>query len=408
MKKERLKKPVSIILIGSGVLGILFLTGVISTEDKKVEEVHRNSYQEMDREESFLLKTENGKEIPFRIQIKEQIYTKKQIDGFFKEVQEKLPKEILGENENLEEVWSDLEFPEQLNNNPVMISWETTNGEYLSPFGERTEKELEKDSLDMEISATLTLQDMEKKLTFPIRLVRKKLNKEEIFLNQVEKEIEQRQEKSRTEAAFKLPDKVNGISLTWFKENTTSVGGMVFLIVLAAGLVYWKEEKDVKKREKFRKEQMLLDYPDVVSKLTLLLGAGISLQRAWEKMVREYVQKRKKKQIHKRFIYEEMISAYREMENGVSLPAALNHFGIRCDLPVYLKFSTLLAQNIKRGNRGLAESLQRESEEAFEERKTMARMLGEQASTKLLLPMFLMLFMVLVVIMVPAFLSFSF
>lgn len=173
-------------------------------------------------------------------------------------------------------------------------------------------------------------------------------------------------------------------------------------------MAYWKEEKDIEKQEKFRKEQMLLDYPDVVSKLTLLLGAGISLQRAWEKMIREYVHKREKKQSNKRFVYEEMVFAYREMENGVSIQAALNHFGARCDVPVYLKFSALLAQNIKRGNRGLVESLQRESEEAFEERKAMAKMLGEQASTKLLLPMFLMLFMVLVVIMVPAFFSFSF
>lgn len=408
MIKERLKKPFLIILTGSVLLGILLLTGVISTGNEKVGEVHRNSYQQMDREEVLLLKTEEGQEIPFHVQVKEQMYTKKQIEEFFKEAGERLPEEILGENENLKEVWSDLELPEQLKDNPVMISWETTNGEYLSPYGERTEKKLEENTLDMEISATLTLQDMEEKLTFPIRLVKKKLNKEEAFLSQVEEEIEKRQEKSRTQEAFKLPDKIDGVSLTWFRENKTSIGGMLFLIILAAGLVYWKEEKDIEKRQKHRKEQMLLDYPDVVSKLTLLLGAGISLQRAWEKMIREYIQKREKKQMSKRFVYEEMIYAYREMESGVSLLAALNHFGTRCDLPVYLKFSTLLAQNIKRGNRGLVESLQKESEEAFEERKAMAKMLGEQASTKLLLPMFLMLFMVLVVIMVPAFLSFSF
>lgn len=408
MKGERLKKPFIVILVGSALLGLLVLTGVISTSDEKVEEVSRNSYQEMDREEAFLLKTEEGKEIPFRIQVEEQMYSKTQIETFFKEAQERIPKEILGENESLEEVWTDLEFMEELKDNPVMIAWETTNGEYLSPFGERTEKELEKNALDMEIVATLSLQDMEKKLTFPIRLVKKKLNKEEAFLNQVEDEIKRRQEKSRTQAAFELPKEVDGVSLTWFKENTTSIGGIFFLIILAAGLIYWKEEKDIEKQEKLRKEQMLLDYPDVVSKLTLLLGAGISLQRAWEKMIREYMQKRERRKSDKRFVYEEMAFAYREMENGVSIQVALSHFGTRCDVPVYLKFSTLLAQNIKRGNRGLVESLQKESEEAFEERKAMAKMLGEQASTKLLLPMFLMLFMVLAVIMIPAFLSFSF
>ena len=408
MKKERLKKPLLVFLTGSGLLGLLILTGSISTGDEEVKEVNRNSYNEMAKEESFLLKTEEGEEIPIQIQVKEQLYSKTQIEEFFKDARERITNEILGENESLEEVWTDLQLVEQLEENPTVITWETSNGEYITLYGERTDKELEEDTLEMEVTATLTIQDMEEKVTVPIRLVQKKLNKEEAFLNRVEEVIEQRQEESRTETTFELPEEIDGVSLTWFKENTTSVGGMFFLVVLSAGIVYWKEEKDIEKQAKLRKEQMLLDYPDIVSKLTLLLGAGISLQRAWEKMIREYLQKREKKQIKKRFIYEEMAFAYREMENGVSIQAALNHFGVRCDLLVYLKFSTLLAQNVKRGNKGLVESLQRESEEAFEERKAMAKMLGEQASTKLLLPMFLMLFMVLVVIMVPAFLSFSF
>ena len=408
MKKERLKKPLLVFLAGSILLGLLILTGVISTGDEEIKEVGRNSYNEMAREESFLIKTEKGEEIPIQIQVKEQLYSKTQIKDFFKDARERIPDEILGENESLEEVWTNLELMDQLKENPAAISWETTNGEYITPYGERTDKELEEETLEMEVTATLMIQDMEERVTVPIRLVQKKLNKEEAFLNQIEEEIEQRQEESRTETVFELPGEVNGVSLTWFKENTTSVGGLFFLIVLIAGLVYWKEEKDIEKQEKVRKEQMQLDYPDIVSKLTLLLGAGISLQRAWEKMIREYLQKREKRQIKKRFIYEEMVFTYREMENGVSIQTALNHFGVRCDLPVYLKFSTLLAQNVRRGNKGLVESLQKESEEAFEERKAMAKMLGEQASTKLLLPMFLMLFMVLVVIMVPAFLSFSF
>ena len=40
---------------------------------------------------------------------------------------------------------------------------------------------------------------------------------------------------------------------------------------------------------------------------------------------------------------------------------------------------------------------------SFEERKARARRLGEEAGTKLLLPMFLMLAEVLVIVVVPAF-----
>ena len=43
---------------------------------------------------------------------------------------------------------------------------------------------------------------------------------------------------------------------------------------------------------------------------------------------------------------------------------------------------------------------------AWEERKNLARRLGEEAGTKLLLPLFLMLLVVMVIMVVPALFSF--
>ena len=54
----------------------------------------------------------------------------------------------------------------------------------------------------------------------------------------------------------------------------------------------------------------------------------------------------------------------------------------------------------------MAEMLERESMEAWEERKRKARVLGEAAATKLLLPMMMMLVVVMAIVMIPAFLSF--
>lgn len=45
--------------------------------------------------------------------------------------------------------------------------------------------------------------------------------------------------------------------------------------------------------------------------------------------------------------------------------------------------------------------------EAFEQRKHQARRLGEEAGTKLLLPLFMMLSVVMVVIAVPALMEFG-
>lgn len=40
---------------------------------------------------------------------------------------------------------------------------------------------------------------------------------------------------------------------------------------------------------------MQLDYPEIVSRLSLYMGAGISTRKAWERIVNDY--EKKKKQI---------------------------------------------------------------------------------------------------------------
>ena len=51
--------------------------------------------------------------------------------------------------------------------------------------------------------------------------------------------------------------------------------------------------------------------------------------------------------------------------------------------------------------------LTKEAGQAYEERRQTAKKQGEEISTKLLLPMSLMLIVVLVIVIVPAFLSIS-
>ena len=59
------------------------------------------------------------------------------------------------------------------------------------------------------------------------------------------------------------------------------------------------------------------------------------------------------------------------------------------------------------GNRGLCELLGQEAAVALEERKALAKKLGEEAGTKMLLPLIMMLGIVIAIIMVPALQSFG-
>jgi hypothetical protein len=109
----------------------------------------------------------------------------------------------------------------------------------------------------------------------------------------------------------------------------------------------------------------------------------------------------------KRYVYEEMMITYGELMLGTSETIAYERFGRRVKLLPYLRFSSMIARNVKKGSTGLLGLLELEAAEAFEERKELAKRMGEEAGTKLLAPMMLMLLIVLAIIMLPAFMSFG-
>ena len=127
------------------------------------------------------------------------------------------------------------------------------------------------------------------------------------------------------------------------------------------------------------------------------------VRRAWKKIVDDYEEQKERWGI--RHAYEEMKQTMYEMESGISEAESYDRFGRRCNIQEYMKLGALLSQNLRKGTKGLSQILKIEAIQAFEERKARAKRLGEEAGTKLLLPMFLMLSVVLIIVIVPAFLS---
>ena len=70
-------------------------------------------------------------------------------------------------------------------------------------------------------------------------------------------------------------------------------------------------------------------------------------------------------------------------------------------------YAALLQTNIRKGTKELRRLLEEETADAFEKRKNMAKIKGEEATTKLLMPMMMMLMIVMAIIMIPAVWSFQ-
>ena len=152
---------------------------------------------------------------------------------------------------------------------------------------------------------------------------------------------------------------------------------------------------------------MQLDYAEFVNKLLILLGSGMSLKQSMNRISARYLDKRQKNQTQKRYLYEELLITNYEMEDGESERQAYQKFGERIGLSCYNRLMRILIQNLRTGNRGLCELLGQEAAVALEERKALARKLGEEAGTKMLLPLIMMLGIVIAIIMVPAIQSFN-
>lgn len=176
------------------------------------------------------------------------------------------------------------------------------------------------------------------------------------------------------------------------------LGGCIVLLWILS-----KRQKSAEK-EKKRRELLKKDYPELISKLLLLLQAGLVSRSAFKRIAEDY---RKDLAAGKaeRPAFEEVRLLCAEMEKGIGEEEAYVRFGRRCVLPSYRTLSVLLVQNMKKGGDALPETLETEIVQAQEEKKRSARVEGEKASIRLLLPMGMMLVVVLAVMIIPAFLS---
>lgn len=221
---------------------------------------------------------------------------------------------------------------------------------------------------------------------------------------QIQEEILRYNEERENAEKYYLPQTLNGRELVWGYQQDYSGTLLAFLSLGAGGclLITREREKDEARRQKG--EALMMDYPGLVMKFTLFIQAGLSVQEAFHRIARDYEQGKSSTKIHPG--YEEIKKTCLEMDSGISQVEAYRHFGQRCGQLKYRTFSTLLIQNLQRGNQGLLDLLEKESIDAWEDRKRKARVAGETAATKLLIPMILMLGVVLALLIIPACLSF--
>lgn len=140
-----------------------------------------------------------------------------------------------------------------------------------------------------------------------------------------------------------------------------------------------------------RRQEILMDLPQVLSKLTLLVNSGMVLRDAWQRTAIT----------GNRALYIEMQNTSLEIENGIMEADAYRNFADRCSVKEIRKFTSLILQNLQKGNEELAMFLGDMSAEMWEMKKNEVKQKGEKANSRLLLPVFLIFIGILMLILVP-------
>ncbi len=270
----------------------------------------------------------------------------------------------------------------------------------------RTEKIDKKGTLVM-VFLTLNYYDEARTHSFGCQVYPRQLDTVEQLLSDLQEYFVKEQEESKNEPYLRMPGQWNGKILKWSQKAENSYQIILLMGMIAAAAVYVQQHMKEQKQDQKHKELLLRQYPDMVSKLSLLLGAGMTLSGAWERIVLNYQRQLEQNQTEKLDVYEEMLLAYREMQDGVGELKVYERFGERCGTPQYRKLTMLIIQNLRKGSAGLTQILEKEVTEAFALRKNHAKKAGEEAGTKILIPMILMLCIVMIIILIPAFLSFQ-
>lgn len=358
--------------------------------------------------------SENGFTGDINIKVSEKQLSDESVDALFEEAKAFIDHEILGGNTSTNEVMSDLNLMTSIPNMSITLKWSVSDSTYMNSQGNLYNDDMIEEAL-VEISATMSYYENQTLYSQWIRILPKDYSDQEKFDKALLETLIQIDETTRKADFLRLPKKVDDYTLMWNFKQQDSAMYLLLLGIVASVCIMISMESSLKNKQKFRNLQMLIDYPEIISKFTLLLNAGMTIRAAFERIASDYLKKRsrdsknlKKEKEVLHYAYEELVLVVRELELGQPEAVVYDAFGQRCSLMCYLRFSTIIVQNMKKGTKGIVPMLELEALDAFAERKETAKRLGEEAGTKLLGPMIGMLFIVLLIVLVPAFLNFSF
>ena len=271
--------------------------------------------------------------------VKQRKFTREEKAELEKQVHEYLMKALPGKNESLKGVTRPLQMPDRAMDGEVELAW-FTDEQYLNEDGSLKPESIPKEGADTEIVAEASCRNWTHSFTFSVHLEPPRFTDRQAAFKQVRQSVLEAMKEQKTSDIVQLPGQVGDIRITYETEEARSYAPV--LLALGALILMpflWREQQ--KKKAEERKQQLFLDYPGIVNRFMLLLGAGLTVRKSVERLAAEYEAGRTEGE-PVRYAYEELCIMNQEMRDGLSEGQALEHFGKRCRIFPYLKFASVV------------------------------------------------------------------
>ncbi len=395
---RKIKKSL-LIFAGGSLFAVLLALKAAGERQLEQDKILRRGAVTEEAQDITLKALWGGGEEEFRIQVHPLRLSEQEAEERCQDFCAQLPMLIAGNNPSIREVADNLNLQESYEGYPFTVDWRSGDVDTITSAGTVKRGAAEKEVI---LKADISYMDLEWQRQLSVRVLPEELTEAQRRYRDLEELLVAAEENTRTEESLILPENLGGAAIKWNRVAEDNSLALWAGALAVSVLVYVLGDRDLHEELGRQRERMRREYPDIVHKLALYIGAGMTLQGAFQKIAVEYEQRKAAGQVCSP-AHEEMLYTCRELKTGVSEAKAYIHFGKRTGLQEYIRLSTLMTQNLRKGSNSLLSRLQEEADRALEARLQAGRKLSEEASTKLLVPMVLMLLVVMVMVMLPAF-----
>ena len=431
-------EKISSTLFISSLMGAALLFGALysARQNRGIPSnlITRPGYGKAALEETLNLTAAGEKESEsVTIRVSPKAYTYKQAQDLLDQAETQLQKQLPGRNDSLDDVRYPLQLPQSLLD-------DTISAEYtISPYGVIDDTsgvivgDLTENGTPVTVEATLKVQGLERICRYAAVVFPPALTDKEQFSADLDTALRAADNSDPTSDQIRLPAYAGDTPLSWSRPKGPFLTILFILTLLLPTLFWFQKDEKMKELAKKRRELLDLDYSELLFKLTLLIGAGLTIKGAFSRICSQQEALQNSSSLPARGgkdsmqhpternklpsgkgsrpesahpVYGEIQILLREITDGVPEETAYENFGRRCGLPTYIKLGSLLAQNLRKGSSGLTALLEKEAFLSLQQHRTAARKMGERASMRMLFPMLLMFVDVMLIMMVPAMLSF--